>query len=185
MMKKRDLIIESAIELFSSKGFQATSTTSITKNAGVGTGTLFLYFKSKDELINQIYLEIKAELARKILKGLDTSLPLKARLKLIWNLTTKWAIQHPRKFQFIMHFSNSPFINNITKEEAIGDFSFVFDLIHEGISNQIFAPIEDEFVYALINSHLNGSIQYLLSDSKDVETIIEQSFQILWKGLGS
>ena len=179
------MIINSAIELFSSKGFQATSTTSITKHAGVGTGTLFLYFKSKDELINQIYLETKAELAKVIVTELDENLPLKARLKFIWDKTAWWAVRNAQKFQFIAQFSNSPFINNITKEEAIGDFLFVFDLIHEGISNQIFAPIADEFVYSLINSHLNGCVLYLLANDKNREDSINQSFQILWKGLGS
>ena len=184
-MEKRDLIIDSAIRLFSSKGFQATSTTSITKDAGVGTGTLFLYFKSKDELINQIYLEIKAELAREIQKGLEPQVSLKARLKLLWKNMTGWALKNPYKFQFIMQFSNSPFINNITKEEAIGDFSFVFELIHEGVINEIFTPIEDEFVYTLINSYINGTIQYLLSNKMDADNVIDQSFQILWKGLRS
>jgi len=84
-----------------------------------------------------------------------------------------------------MDFSNSPFINNLTKEEAIGGFRFVFDLIHEGIENDIFTAYNDEFIFNLLNSHLFGTINYILLNQVDVEMVIGQSFNVLWKGLRS
>ena len=61
---KKDEILKSALELFTTRGFDNTSTTLITKNAGVGTGTLFTYFENKVELINTLYMEIKKELSK-------------------------------------------------------------------------------------------------------------------------
>jgi AcrR family transcriptional regulator len=46
-----------AAELFTQKGFDATTTLEITTRAGVGEGTLFLYAKDKRDLLFQIRLE--------------------------------------------------------------------------------------------------------------------------------
>jgi TetR/AcrR family transcriptional regulator, repressor of fatR-cypB operon len=184
-MDKREQIILSAIKLFSTRGFQATSTTSITQHAGVGTGTLFLYFKSKDEMINTIYLEVKAEIANEIGMGIMNQTSFRGKLKLIWINMVRWALQNHEKFLFVEHFSHSPFINNITKEEAIGGFKFIFDLIREGVKNEVFGEYNDEYVFTLLNSHINGTISYILANGNDVEKMIDQSFTVLWKGLSS
>ncbi|MFC7372585.1 TetR/AcrR family transcriptional regulator [Fictibacillus iocasae] len=50
-MSKKQVIIESALELFSKQGFEATSVQQITDHAGISKGAFYLSFKSKDELI--------------------------------------------------------------------------------------------------------------------------------------
>ena len=48
---KRDHLIDTALELFSRDGFQATGIDKILKESGVAKMTLYNHFKSKDELI--------------------------------------------------------------------------------------------------------------------------------------
>lgn len=50
-MSKKQLIMESALELFAKQGFEATSVQQITEHAGISKGAFYLSFKSKDELI--------------------------------------------------------------------------------------------------------------------------------------
>ena len=59
MLSTKDKIFQSALELFASQGIQATSTAQISKKAGIASGTLFVHFKSKQELIDTIYISIK------------------------------------------------------------------------------------------------------------------------------
>ena len=59
MLSTKDKIFQSALDLFASQGIQATSTAQISKKAGVASGTLFVHFKSKQELIDTIYISIK------------------------------------------------------------------------------------------------------------------------------
>ena len=59
MLSTKDKIFQSALELFASQGIQVTSTAQISKKAGVASGTLFVHFKSKQELIDTIYISIK------------------------------------------------------------------------------------------------------------------------------
>lgn len=50
--KKKTII--AAIELFSKQGFQSTTTAQIAKQAGVSEGTIFKYFKTKEQLLNDV-----------------------------------------------------------------------------------------------------------------------------------
>ncbi|QOR66822.1 TetR/AcrR family transcriptional regulator [Cytobacillus suaedae] len=50
-MIKKQLIMEKAIELFATQGFEATSVQQITEHCGISKGAFYLSFKSKDELI--------------------------------------------------------------------------------------------------------------------------------------
>lgn len=51
---KRKQIIEGAREVFMARGFDAASMADIAKAAGVSKGTLYVYFKDKDELFTAI-----------------------------------------------------------------------------------------------------------------------------------
>ena len=52
--KSRDAIMQSALELFTHKGYHGTSVSMIANHAGVSTGLMYNYFKSKNELLEAI-----------------------------------------------------------------------------------------------------------------------------------
>ncbi|MBW7461250.1 TetR/AcrR family transcriptional regulator, partial [Paenibacillus sepulcri] len=59
--EKRKALLTAATNEVASAGV-AASTIRIAKNAGVAEGTLFVYFPTKDDLLNQLYLELKSDL---------------------------------------------------------------------------------------------------------------------------
>lgn len=52
---KRERILKAAIEVFAAKGFYATRVSEIAKAAGVADGTIYLYFKNKDDVLVSIF----------------------------------------------------------------------------------------------------------------------------------
>jgi len=54
---KKDNIIESALKLFAEKGFHETRTADLAREAGVGEGTIYHYFSSKEELFLRAFEE--------------------------------------------------------------------------------------------------------------------------------
>ena len=54
---KRNLLIESATELFKTDGIKNTTVSDITQKANVAKGTFYLYFKDKDEIVNTVIIE--------------------------------------------------------------------------------------------------------------------------------
>lgn len=68
--EKRARIVAAARALFSRKGFAASTTAEIAERAGIGAGTLFLYFASKDDLLVAIFREQMDVVARRALATL-------------------------------------------------------------------------------------------------------------------
>jgi TetR/AcrR family fatty acid metabolism transcriptional regulator len=52
---KRERILKAAIRVFARKGFYATRVSEIAKAAGVADGTIYLYFKNKDDVLVSIF----------------------------------------------------------------------------------------------------------------------------------
>ena len=53
---KKNLLIESATELFKTDGIKNTTVSDITQKANVAKGTIYLYFKDKDEIVNTVII---------------------------------------------------------------------------------------------------------------------------------
>jgi TetR/AcrR family fatty acid metabolism transcriptional regulator len=58
---KRDRILRSAIKIFSQKGFFNSKISEIARLAGVADGTIYLYFKNKDDLLISLFEEKMGE----------------------------------------------------------------------------------------------------------------------------
>lgn len=134
--KKRKKIIEVSLQLFIKKGFHGTPTSLIAKKAGIATGTLFNYFKTKDILINEIFKEIKMERKESILKDLDGTKSSKIKLKKFWNNLIIWEIENPDERKFLNYFSNSNFISDDTKIETNKNYKFLLDVFREIIDKK-------------------------------------------------
>lgn len=72
MSEKELKILESAIKIFSEKGFTAATTSQIAKEAGVAEGTIFRYFKTKKDLLRGIIIRLVNLLSNKVvLEGIE------------------------------------------------------------------------------------------------------------------
>ena len=59
---KRERILRAAVKVFAKNGFYATRVSEVAKAAGVADGTIYLYFKSKDELLVSLFEDRVAKL---------------------------------------------------------------------------------------------------------------------------
>ncbi len=57
---KKDIIIDAAIKVFAGKGFYNAKVADVAKEAGVADGTIYIYFKNKDDLLISLF-ETKME----------------------------------------------------------------------------------------------------------------------------
>lgn len=60
--EKQEKIIKAAIDIFSEKGYSATSTSEIAQKAGVAEGTIFRHYKTKKDLLLQLVGPVAAKL---------------------------------------------------------------------------------------------------------------------------
>jgi len=143
---KRTALLQAALTLFTRHGFHGTPTSKIAKEAGVATGTLFHYFGTKEELINQLYLAIKQDLGQGLAAGVTEELTLRGKIRRIWFNFIAWSLDEPKKLFFFNQFSSSPSISNLTKEEALLQLRFLSNIFEEGQRQEILKPMPAELL---------------------------------------
>ena len=79
----RRQLIDSALELFRTQGYAKTTMRSIAEAAGVSVGNAYYYFRSKDELVAELYRQLQDEHRSRALPLLREGRNLGEHLKLI------------------------------------------------------------------------------------------------------
>lgn len=69
---KRRIILDAALRAFAERGYHGTAVPEVAEAAGVGTGTLYRYFASKEALVNEVYRDAKQRLRSALLDGVPT-----------------------------------------------------------------------------------------------------------------
>ena len=143
-MDKKEKILQAALKLFITVGFDGTSTSKIAAQADVSNGTLFHYFKTKEELINKLFLKAKNDYREYILNNMKSSKNTKGKIFEFWSACLEWIFNNPESIAFYDMFSSSPYIDKLTIEEASRGFDLVDQMIMEGIENESLtdAPVE-------------------------------------------
>lgn len=71
MIDKKADILDSGRELFYSKGFKYTRVSDIAKMAGIGVGTFYNHYSSKEKLFIEIYIKESEDIKKRIVESID------------------------------------------------------------------------------------------------------------------
>ncbi|HEX3002186.1 MAG TPA: TetR/AcrR family transcriptional regulator [Methanoregula sp.] len=183
--EKQEAILETALRLFTERGFAGTPTSLISKEAGVATGTLFFYFKTKEDLIDTLYRRVKSEAAQEMGRGLDAEETAKAKLRRLGRNAVRWGLNNPAKLKFMEQFAHSPFVSTSAHEEGMSHFAFLEDLVLTGIRDGEIRDVDPSGLFCMMASSLSGLIAHALSteDPKERGKIIENGLDFIWYGM--
>lgn len=182
---KRTAILEAALFLFTEKGFHGTPTSLIAREAGVATGTLFHYFKTKEILIGELYLGIKREAGEAMKKGINAEADTLSELKLVASNYVSWVIQNPAKIKFMEQFCLSPYVPDTAREEAISNFAFLAEIFERGIESGEIKHLPVELAIKMAAGFLNGVINYIINNETDYDAneVFDLAYPVLENGL--
>ena len=79
--QSRQLVADVALRMFREIGFEKTTMRAIAAEAGVSVGNAYYYFASKDDLVQELYVQVQAEHATKAEEAMDGVKDLSGRLK--------------------------------------------------------------------------------------------------------
>jgi len=74
---KRQRILDAAVQVFASKGFFASRVSDIASAAGIADGTVYLYFRNKDDILIKLFddvMGVHLEAARQEIRAADNAL---------------------------------------------------------------------------------------------------------------
>ena len=70
-------LFEATVKLVNEIGFVSSSVSKIAKEASVSPATIYVYYKSKEDLLVSTYIEINLDLSKALLRDFNDKLPIK------------------------------------------------------------------------------------------------------------
>jgi AcrR family transcriptional regulator len=182
---KRELFLSTALKLFVTQGVQNTSTAAIAKEAGTAAGTLFLYFPTKQDLINELVLRISRDQAEYMQTLLDRSLPVRDMFFAIWQGSIRWFLEHRNAYEYIQQVRDSGVVDETAVKESGKSFVYFYDAIKKGVDEEILKPYPLELIGAFLYQDIVAVMNLLRTQRqlKKQEEMIQAGFDIFWDGI--
>jgi len=130
--EKREAILEAAAELVAQMGTGA-STANIAKAAGVAEGTLFTYFGTKDDLLNQLFVEIEKGLAGMLASSPQAGSP-RERVRHIWDRLIDWGVANPTQRKALRQLKVSDRVSAKSRRSCDAMFQEAREMVEQSLA---------------------------------------------------
>jgi len=182
--EKRKIILNSATKVFAKKGFANTKIQDVAEEAGVAHGTIYLYFKSKEELFTSIFHESLAELIEYTKSEIEKEKNAENKFRRMVSLQLDIMESESDLTKLIL--VEFPRTGNFLNDSNIGVLSDYIDMIvvllNDGIKSGIFASdIKTDIIATMIYSAMQGLATRWILDGmsyklKDMDKQIAEIF---------
>ena len=138
--EKYDAILDGALQVIAENGFHQSQISKIAKQAGVADGTIYLYFKNKEDILITLFRERLGDLIGRFHEGVKDTESAEEALRLICRL-------HYGELESNVHLAHVTQIelrqNNPELRRAIGDvvktyISLIEQVLQKGVDEGIF-----------------------------------------------
>jgi TetR/AcrR family transcriptional regulator, fatty acid metabolism regulator protein len=187
---KRDRIIDAAVEVFADKGFRAARISDIARKAGVADGTIYLYFKNKEDLLLVIFEEKMALLLEMLQATLAESQDPIERIRAYARHHFRAIEEHPALAQVLqVELRQSHRFLREYRPEMLWRYLDVFgELVREGQADGRIRADVDPFLaqWAFFGALDEISIQWVLSRKRErfnLEHAASQVVELFLRGM--
>ncbi len=152
-MRKKDdekikSIKEAVIKLILQEGFHGTSISKIAKEAGVSPATVYIYFDSKEIMLQDIYREYSEEIFDYIFRKVHRGMEGQQLIEILVRSYYDYIQDHQEIYNFVEQFSNCPSLASGCSE--IKGVCNIYNIIEELKRNHIIKDYNDENLLAFI-----------------------------------
>ena len=173
--------MKATLHLVITEGFQGLSMSKIAKKAGIAPATIYVYFENTEEIINQLYLDLKELVVADIMQGYQVGMNTEKGFKLIWQNYFASIIKHRNEFQYLEQFSNSPYITQVSIEEGRKQFQPFLDFFEKAMLNGEIKKMPHGLVLALFIAPLSALAKNIISGNSQIDgESVELAMQSTW-----
>lgn len=179
---KRNAILAATIRVINSQGLSAP-TSLLAREADVSNGTLFIYFKTKAELYNQLYLQLKEEMVAALTFGISSNADLKDQLFQMWSNWMNWARTSPDKKRALALLAVAEELNSDTRAMAQKKMASLENLVERCRKKGVMQDAPLHFVAAIMNSIGETTMDFIIQDPANAEKHSRMGFDALWRAI--
>lgn len=184
----RDNILQAALNLFASKGYHETSMSAVAESAGVGKGTLYWYFSSKDEMFRQVVNEKGEVLYEQLESLLELQLPADQVLRKLTEIKMAFIINNQKLSQILLNHiqSNDEEFKEKLMEKHKKIIEVVQKIMQRGIEENTFRSASALHMAVAFLGMTNSIGSLLLFDQlEDPQEMVDFIQQIALQGISN
>jgi len=183
----QQIILDSALRLFTTKGYFNTSIQDIRRDANLSIGAVYHYFPSKEELASALYNSLLEKITADFLaikNRYDTAHDqCKAIMSLLFDLTES----KPEQMAFMLYAKHREFIPTVTPICSSRPFAIMREMVQAGIEKKEIVDLDLTIVsnclfggmFRLINLRLDNTISGPLPEQ------LESVWNCSWRSIAA
>src|SRR5712671_6055815 len=181
---KRNAILDAATRVFAERGLTGAPTSEISKEAGIAEGTLFTYFKTKDDLVNALYREIKLELADAMMSGFPRKKSVRTRLRHVWDSYVDWGVTNPEQRKVLAQLQVSGTLSKESIEAGSAPFVEMQNTIRDALERHILrADLPIELISKTMAALAEATMDLIALKPAMAKKYRDAGFEIYWAGI--
>lgn len=182
---KKTAILKSVLQLVNTVGFYHLNMKMIAKEAGVAAGTFYLYFKSKEDVINELYHMVVEEFNAAVLKVYEEKGELKEVFINMLDTAVKFYLHQKNYFSFIEQYTYAPFLFKENQEQNFTLLLPVYKMMRMGKKQKRIKSLPDAILLSIIHGAMNTMIKMHYAKKIDLtKTAMQKKFyEACWEAV--
>jgi len=183
---KVQLILHTALKMIARVGLAGLKMSDLAKEAGVATGTVYIYFEDKNQLIRELYLYLMRTGTNDLKQQISENEPLKIKIKKITRNYLDNNTNNPEYGAFLEQYFRSPYFHEDDATRQAEDMALlpIYSLLVEGQRQSLIKEADPELLVTLVCGMLNEVAKVSIYTQKPItHAEWELTFSVLWDGI--
>jgi len=188
--ERRTQIMQAALACFTRKGYNNTTMDDIVAESGLSKGSLYWYFKSKDDLFAAAVMSLLMDVGQEAFTALEQCTTASDKLRALAQAMVDFCKEAKGFFSLFLEFWASSHRREEVGQWWIGMLvqykDLVVEMIEQGIRNGEFKPVDAEQLAWVMMAAYDGLAAYItLIPDMDLERISQTFIETLLDGLAA
>lgn len=179
---KRNAILAATTTLIAERGLGA-STAEIAKLAQIPHGSVFTYFGTKIDLLNQLYIVLKSELAQAIMEHMPKEADAPAQFAHLWVSWVNWGVDYPSKRRALAQLSLSEDITSLSRKAVVEVSGPAVEVVRRLQTEGALKSASAEYVGALVDTMAGTTIDFVARNPGDADAVRAAGLEVLLRAL--
>ena len=167
-------------------GLAGISMATIARDAGIGTGTLYTYFKSKEDLIHALYRQSRVNYGKILFADYTPGEPIRLALKKIWLNYLNYRIDYYEESVLQDQYWVSPYLrDNVESRELTSQvLSPLKTLLERGIKEQLIKKTDLGLLIITMIGFISELAVFInLKKFKKTPAFTDEAFGLFWDAI--
>jgi len=182
--KKVEAIALAVYRLAATRGLAAMTLADIARTAGVATSTLYVYYKSREDLLDDVYQKAKTATVLRYGRNDQPDAALKARVRRIWTNMVDNRIANSDQVAFLEQYAHSDFISDASRALGLSMAAPFHELLAAGQRDEQLKSVPAVLLAATIMGVAKETAMLIASGRlADDEQARSNGFQLCWDAI--